>query len=87
MKVTFNEKAFEEYLAWQHEDKKTLNRINKLIKDIQRNGFLDGIGKPKPLKGEKEFSRRIDDTNRLVYGADEKGDLEIYSCKGHYNDK
>ena len=50
MKVTFTENALIEYISWQHEDKKTLKKINQLIQDIQRNGFMSGIGKPEPLK-------------------------------------
>jgi toxin YoeB len=86
MKVSFAEDAFTEYIEWQSEDKKTLYKINKLIKDIQRNGFLKGLGKPEALKHKKAFSREIDETNRLVYTGDENQNLEILSCKGHYND-
>ena len=67
-------------------NKKTLKRINGLIKDIQRNSF-EGIGKPEPLKENLSglWSRRIDDTNRIVYY--EKDDIiYIVSCKGHYDD-
>jgi len=84
MKVTFSEKAFHQYLSWQTEDRKTLRRINELIKDIQRNGLSSGLGKPEPLRGKKAYSRRIDDMNRLVYSGDYDGDLVILSCKGHY---
>ena len=87
MKVIFTETAIKQYFEWQNEDKKTLRRINELIKDIQRNGFLHGIGKPEALKGTKEFSRRIDDKNRLVCTGDSSQNLEIISCKGHYQDK
>lgn len=86
MKITFTENAFSEYLLWQHEDKKTLRRINELLKDIQRNGFAEGIGKPEILKGIKAFSRRIDEKNRLVYIGDEDLGVIILSCKGHYDD-
>ena len=86
MKVKFSETGFKHYLEWQIEDKKTLKRINDLIKDIQRNGFMNGIGKPEPLKYRKAYSRRIDDSNRLIYIGDENQDLEIISCKGHYED-
>lgn len=84
-KVWFDE-AWEDYLFWQSQDKKTLKRINALMKDIERGNF-DGIGKPEPLKGELSgfWSRRIDDTNRLVYRIKD-GTLEILSCRGHYND-
>ena len=84
MKAIFTERALSEYMEWQSEDKKTLKRINELIKDIQRNGFMNGIGKPELLKGKKAYSRRIDDVNRLVYTGDENQNLEILSCKGHY---
>ena len=84
MNVTFTETALVEYIEWQSEDKKTLKRINELIKSIQRNGFMDGIGKPEPLKGRKAYSRRIDDSNRLVYIGDSRQNLIILSCKGHY---
>jgi addiction module toxin, txe/yoeB family len=86
MKITFTENAFSEYLSWQHEDKKTSSRINELLKDIQRNGFTEGIGKPEILKGIKAFSRHIDEKNRLVYIGDEDLGVIILSCKGHYDD-
>lgn len=84
--MIFAEDALQEYFYWQIQDKKNLKRINQLIQEIQRNGFMSGIGKPEPLKGRKVFSRRIDDKNRLVYIADDKGDLIILSCIGHYED-
>ena len=86
MNVSFTENALSEYISWQMEDKKTLRRINELIKSIQRDGFRQGIGKPEVLKGREEYSRRIDDVNRLVYTADENQNLVILSCKGHYED-
>ncbi|MDR3294836.1 MAG: Txe/YoeB family addiction module toxin [Clostridiales Family XIII bacterium] len=66
--VDFQERGWNEYLYWQAQDKKTLIRINELIKDIKRNGH-EGIGKPEPLRGDLSgwWSRRIDDANRLVY--------------------
>lgn len=85
-KVWFDE-AWEDYTEWQSQDKKTLKRINTLIKDIERGNGFEGIGKPEPLKGEFSgfWSRRIDDRNRLVYRI--KNDvMEILSCKGHYDD-
>jgi len=87
MKVTFTEQGLEEYIYWQTEDKKTLEKINELIKDIQRNGFMNGIGKPEPLKHKKGFSRQIDNKNRLVYTGDSNRNVEIISCIGHYDDK
>ena len=85
--------AWDDYVSWQAEDKKTIKRINKLIKDIERNGY-NGIGKPEPLKGNLSgwWSVKIDDVNRLVFKVvsgqnDSKPNLEIYACKGHYDDK
>ena len=86
MKVTFTEKGMEDYILWQDEDKKSLKRINALIKSIQREGFMKGIGKPEPLKGKKAYSRRIDEANRLVYTGDNEQNLIILSCRGHYLD-
>lgn len=85
MKLQWHEKAWQEYLSLQSEDKKILKRINDLVKDIQRNGN-NGIGKPEPLKGDKTgwWSRRIDEKNRLVYKL-ENGVVIIASCKDHYN--
>ena len=59
-------------------------KINKLVKDIERNGLSEGIGKPEPLRYRKGWSRRIDEKNRLVYDIDESGDILIASCRGHY---
>ena len=85
-KVWFDE-AWDDYVSWQREDKKTLKRINALVKDIERGNGFDGIGKPEPLRGTLSgfWSRRIDDANRLVYRVKD-GVLEIVSCKGHYDD-
>ena len=85
MRILWDERAWEEYLSWQGEDKKTLKRINALIKDIQRNPF-DGIGKPEPLKEDMSgwWSRRIDEANRLVYKV-ENDVAVIASCKSHYS--
>jgi len=82
--LIFTPDSFDEYLGWHIEDRKTFKKINDLIKDIQRNGLAKGIGKPEPLKHIKGFSRRIDKENRLVYIADEKQNLRILSCRGHY---
>ena len=82
---TWSDDAWEDYLYWQTQDKKTLKRINTLLRDIERGSF-DGIGKPEPLKEDLSgfWSRRIDDTNRLVYRI--QGDtVQILSCKGHYD--
>lgn len=86
MKKIWFDEAWEDYIYWQAQDKKTLKRINMLLKDIERGNF-DGIGKPEPLKGDMGgfWSRRIDDVNRLVYRI--RGDVvEIVSRKGHYED-
>jgi toxin YoeB len=82
--ISFTRIALKDYIEWQSEDRKTIKRINELIKDILRNGLLKGIGKPEPLRHIKAYSRRIDEANRLVYSADENQNLFIISCKGHY---
>ena len=79
--------AWENYLYWQDHDKKTVKRINDLIKDIERNGVSKGIGKPEKLINRDDWSRRIDEKNRLVYKMDEHGFIYIKDCKGHYGDK
>ena len=86
--VNFQDRSWNEYLYWQSQDKKTLKRINDLIKDIERNGNK-GIGKPEPLKNELSgwWSRRIDDANRLVYRLTDDKTIEIAQCKGHYDSK
>lgn len=84
MNKNWFDKAWDDYLYWQSQDKKTLKRVNQLIKDAERDPF-SGIGKLEPLKGDLSgfWSRRIDDTNRLVYRVN--GNLlEILSCRGHY---
>ena len=86
MNNIFSEKAWEEYLYWQINDKSTLKKINELIKDINRNGVANGIGKPESLKFRKAWSRRISHEHRLVYNVDENNNLLIISCKGHYED-
>ena len=87
MNKLWADRAWDDYLYWQQQDKKVLKRINELIKDIERNGVSKGIGKPDPLRYRKAWSRRIDQENRLIYNVDEHGNLWIVSCKGHYNDK
>lgn len=83
---TFTKTAFEEYLYWQSQDKKTMKRINTLLKDIRVNGARKGIGKPEKLKYRPAYSRRIDEANRLVYEIDELQNIRILSCRGHYED-
>ena len=82
--IIFTEKAWEEYLDWQNQDKKVLKRINLLLKDILRNG-VNGLGKSEPLKYDKSgfFSRRIDEVNRLVFQKI-GDDINVIQCKGHY---
>jgi len=82
--LVFDIDAFKEYMEWQKKDRKILNKINDLIVDIQRNGLMKGSGKPEVLRHLKAYSRHIDDANRLIYSADEKQNLRIISCKGHY---
>lgn len=87
MNKLWSDEAWEDYLYWQTQDKKTLKRINQLIKDIDRNGY-EGIGKPE-LLGENLsgfWSRRIDEKNRLVYKVI-GGNIEIAQCRTHYKDK
>ena len=85
MKLLWDERAWNEYCVWQQENKKTLKRINELLKDIKRSPF-QGIGKPEPLKENLGgwWSRRIDDTNRIVYRALNEDTIAIASCKHHY---
>ena len=73
LNLLFLPEGWEDYLYWQTQDKKTLRRINALIKDIQRNPF-EGLGKPEPLKGNYQgwWSRRIDEVNRIVYKIESK---------------
>ena len=84
----FTEQAWEEYMYWHSQDKKTLKKINRLIADIMRNGAMQGEGKPEALKGNLQgyFSRRINHYDRLVYKILAGDIIEIYSCMGHYED-
>ena len=83
-KLVWTNAAWSDYLYWQVQDKKTLKRINLLIKDAMRDPE-DGIGKPEALKESLSglYSRRIDAVNRLVYAAT-KDELIIISCRYHY---
>lgn len=83
-KLAWTGEAWKDYIYWQTQDKKTLKRINKLINDTMRQPF-EGIGKPEPLRENLSgfWSRRIDDTNRLVYAADDEY-LTVISCRYHY---
>ena len=86
MQKLWSDNAWNQYLLWQTQDRKTIKRINALLQSIERNGY-DAIGKPEPLKGNRTgwWSVRIDDSNRLVFKIAE-GILKIASCKGHYGD-
>lgn len=85
--ITFTPAAWQDYLYWQTQDKKILNRINQLLLDISRNGYV-GIGKPEPLKNEFQgfWSRRIDEVNRIIYRID-NGQILVIQCRTHYGDK
>ena len=82
--LAWTQEAWKDYVYWQGQDRRTLKRINKLILDTQRNAF-EGIGKPEPLKENLSgfWSRRIDESNRLVYALDNNR-LTIISCRYHY---
>lgn len=82
--LSWTDDAWGDYLYWQTQDRKTLKRINKLIIDTKRSPF-EGIGKPEPLKENLTgfWSRRIDDTNRLVYAVDDQA-ITVISCRYHY---
>ena len=85
MRISFSKNAWEEYISWQKEDVNILRKINSLIKEIQRTPF-EGIGKPEPLKFDFSgfWSRRIDNTHRLIYRLIDQ-ELQIYSCRFHYD--
>ena len=82
--LAWTDEAWKDYIYWQTQDKKTLKRINKLIIDCTRSPFV-GIGKPEPVKENLSgfWSRRIDDSHRLVYVVGENY-LTIISCRYHY---
>ena len=86
--LIWSEDAWDDYLYWQNQDKRTIKKINSLIKDIERNGPLKGIGEPEALKGNLrgEYSRRINEKDNLVYQL-EDGKIFIVHCRGHYEDK
>ena len=87
MKKIWTDDAWEDYLYWQTQDKKTLKRINRLITDMDRNWY-EGIGEPEPLKHDLQgyWSRRIDSKNRIVYRINNEA-IEIAQCGSHYRDK
>lgn len=87
MDKKFSDRGFADYIYWQNNDKKTLKRINNLLKDIDRNGY-NCIGKPEPLKGNYSgwWSVRIDEKNRLIFKIENEV-VEIIQCGTHYGDK
>ncbi|HBA63905.1 MAG TPA: Txe/YoeB family addiction module toxin [Lachnospiraceae bacterium] len=87
MNILFTDTGWNQYTEWQGQDKKTVKRINQLLKSIDRDGAMQGIGKPELLKYNKSglYSRRIDETNRLVYEIS-GNQIIVKSCKGHYED-
>jgi len=82
--LSWTKESWADYTYWQRQDRKTLKRINKLIEDTKRSPFK-GIGKPEPLKENLSgfWSRRIDESNRVVYAVD-NNKLTIISCRYHY---
>jgi toxin YoeB len=87
MRKLWHDKAWEEYIEWQTKDKNILKRINRLLDDIDRNGY-ECIGKPEPLKNNLSgyWSVRIDEKNRIVFRLDD-GIFEILQCGEHYGDR
>lgn len=88
MKIVWTQLAWQDYVQWQQDDQKTLNSINALIRDIQRDPFR-GLGKPEPLKHKLQgwWSRRINIEHRLVYrvsGQGETQQVEMVQCRYHY---
>ena len=86
MRKIWHDEAWDEYLYWQTQDNKTLKKVNRLLKDIDRNGY-NCIGKPEPLSGNLSgfWSVRIDEKNRIVFRIAD-GVLEIVECGSHYGD-
>jgi len=84
MNVTFTDDSWNDYVYWQQTDRQILKRINKLLKDIQRNPF-EGIGKPESLKYELSgcWSRRISEEHRLIYEMNEYS-VVVISCRYYY---
>ena len=82
--LLFTDASWDDYLYWQSQDKKTLRRINELIKSAQRTPF-EGIGKPEALRENLSgyWSRRIDQNHRLIYEASDD-QLTIIACRYHY---
>lgn len=84
MKLVFSDEAWEDYLYWQKQDRKMVERINKLIQEVKRDPF-SGVGKPEPLKHALAgfWSRRITDEHRMVYRVEGES-LQIAQLRYHY---
>jgi len=87
MNILFTDTGWEQYTEWQGQDKKTIKRINQLLKSINRDRAMQGIEKPELLKHNQAglYSRRIDEANRLVYEMSDN-QIIVKFCKGHYED-
>lgn len=87
MNKMFSDNAWQDFLLWMREDRKTAKKIASLLADIERNGN-EGLGKPESLKDNLSgyWSRRISEKDRLIYRFDETT-IYIAACKGHYGDK
>ena len=83
MNKNFEDRGFDDYIYWRYNDLKTFDKINSLLKSIERDGILSGLGKPERLKYGAGYSRRIDDTNCLVYKV-ENDTIIVKACRGHY---
>ena len=86
MGIMFEDDALEQLLYWMKQDRKLARKIHDIIKDIRRNGLSKGIGHPEPLKYRPGWSSHIDHANRLIYDMDDRGNIHIFSCKGHYEE-
>ena len=86
MRLAWTDDGWADYVYWQTEDKRTLKKINSLIKSINRDGPLQGEGHPEPLKYRPGYSRTINEKDRLVYDV-ENDELVIFACRFHYEDK
>lgn len=89
MELRWSERSWEDYLYLQGNDRRTLEKLHKLIKDVQRHGEAEGLGSPEPLKGDLAgyWSRELNKKDRFVYRITEDGCLYIAQCRTHYRDK
>lgn len=85
MDKLFSDRAFDEYFYWMEQDHNVIQRINVLLEDIERKGAEHGLGKPKRLKYVDVWSLRINDGNQLIYTVEDQV-INIFGCKGHYDD-